>query len=146
MIPHPTPTEQDVAQDLKPQEAFVLLLIASARADGIVSAHEANSIEHIVSGMQLFREHRGEKLHTVFAAAAERIKEHGVPDVVRAAAAKLPQDLHATAFALAVDLMLADGRLSPKEETFASDLRRFLNVDPDAAERIVDVLRIKNAG
>ena len=146
MIPQSTPIEQASAHELSPQEAFVSLLIASARADGSVSAHEANSIEHIVSGMQLFRGHRGDGLHKVFATASERIKDHGAPSVVEAAAAIVPKKLRTTAFALAIDLMLSDGRLSPKEEGFADDLRTLLNVDADRARTIIDVLRTKNAG
>lgn len=146
MIPQSTPAEQVSAQDLSPQEAFVSLLIASARADGSVSAQEANSIEHVVTGMQLFSRHRGEQLQSVFATASERIKEHGVPGVVRAAAAIVPKELRPTAFALAIDLMLSDGRLSPQEERFADDLCTLLSVERDTATRIMDVLRTKNAG
>ena len=146
MIPQSTPTEQASTQELSPQEAFVALLIASARADGSVSAHEANSIEHIVAGMQLFRGHRGDGLHKVFATASARIKDHGAPSVVQAAAAIVPKELRATAFALAIDLMLSDGRLSPKEEGFADELRTLLNVEREKAATIVDVLLIKNAG
>ena len=146
MILQSIPTEQASAQELSPQEAFVALLIASARADGAVSAHEANSIEHIVAGMQLFRGHRGDGLQKTFVTASERINDHGVPGVVQAAAAIVPKELRATAFALAIDLMLSDGRLSPKEEGFAEGLRTLLNVDSDNATTIIDVLRTKNAG
>lgn len=146
MIHESTRTEQGSAQDLSPQEAFVFLLIASARADGSVSAHEANSIEHIVAGMQLFRGQSHEGLQKVFATASERIKEHGVPSVVQAAATFVPKELRATAFALAVDLMLSDGRLGPKEESFANTLRTLLNLERDSATSILDVLRTKNAG
>ena len=146
MVQQSTPTEQASAQALSPQEAFVSLLIASARADGTVSVHEANSIEHLVDGMQLFRGHSQEGLQQVFAAAAERINEHGVPSVVPAAAAIVPTELRATIFAVAVDLMLSDGRLSSKEEGFADELRTLLNVERETAARIIDVLRTKNAG
>ena len=146
MIPQSTSTEHGTAQDLSPQEAFVSLLIASARADGSVSAHEANSIEHIAAGMQLFRGHSQEGLQKVFATASERINEHGVPSIVQAAAAIVPKELCATAFAVAIDLMMSDGRLSPKEERFADELRTHLNVERDTATRIIDVLRTKNAG
>lgn len=146
MTPQPTPTEQLNAQDLSTHEAFVSLLIAAARADGTVSAHEANSIEHIVSGMRLFRDCRGETLHRVFDAAAGRIKDDGLTEVVQTAAAIIPGELRATAFAHAVDLMMADGRLSAQEERFADDLGALLNVDADEAAKIIDVLRIKNAG
>ena len=146
MIPQSTVTEQASAQQLTPQEAFVALLIASARADGCVSAHEANSIEHIVAGMQLFRGHRGDGLQKVFAIASERIKEYGAPSAAQAAAAVVPKELRTTAFALAIDLMLSDGHLSPKEEGFADELRTLLNVDSDEGTKIIGVLRTKNAG
>ena len=146
MIQQSTPAEQGSAKDLSAQEAFVALLIASARADGSVSAHEANRIEHVVAGMKLFRGHSHERLEKVFTTAAERIKEHGIASVVQAAAAIVPKELGATTFAVAIDLMLSDGRLSPKEEGFANDLRTLLSVDSDKAATIIDVLRTKNAG
>jgi tellurite resistance protein len=144
MIQQTTPTEQ--ARGPSPQEAFVSLLIASARADGSVSAHEANRIEHVVAGMKLFRGHGHQKLQKLFATAAERINEQGIPNVVQAAAATVPKELRDTTFAVAIDLMLSDGRLSPKEEDFADELRTLLNVERDTAVRIVDVLLMKNAG
>ncbi len=82
MIQQSTPTEQSSAKDLSTQEAFVALLIASARADGSVSALEANSSEHVVAGMKLFRGHSPERLQKVFTTAAERINEHGAANVV----------------------------------------------------------------
>ena len=42
--------------------------------------------------------------------------------------------------------MLSDGGLSPKEEAFVDELRTLLNVERDAAGRIIDVLLVKNAG
>jgi hypothetical protein len=82
----------------------------------------------------------------VFTKAADRIKTHGVPTVVQAAAAGVPAELRPTAFAVAVDLMLSDGQLSPKEERFGDELRALLKVERDTAARIIDVLRTKNAG
>lgn len=146
MIEQSTPAEQASAKDLSAKEAFVALLIASARADGFVTAHEANTIEHIVAGMRLFRDHGHEGLHQVIVAAADRIKEHGIPGVVREAAAVIPNELRATTFAVAVDLMLADGQLSPNEKSFADELRTVLHVDSETAAKIVEVLQVKNAG
>jgi tellurite resistance protein len=146
MIQQSTPSDRAGAGDLSPQEAFVALLIASARADGSVSVHEANRIEHVVGGMKLFRGQSHEQLQKVFATAAERVSTHGVASVVPAAVAIIPKELRDTTFAVAIDLMLSDGRLSPKEEAFVEELRTLLNVERDAAARIVDVLLIKNAG
>jgi tellurite resistance protein len=146
MTQQTTPTEQASAKDLSTQEAFVALLIASARADRSVSAHEANRIEHVAAAMKLFRGQSHESLQKVFATAAERINEHGIPSVVQAAAAIIPKELRATTFAVAIDLMLSDGQLSPTEEGVADELRTLLNVERDRAAKIVDVLLVKNAG
>ena len=107
MIQQTTPTEQASAERLSPQEALVSLLIASARADGSVSAQEANSIEHVVAGMKLFRGHSHEELQKLFATAAARITEQGISRVVQTAAGIVPKELGVTAFAIAVDLMLS---------------------------------------
>jgi tellurite resistance protein len=145
MIGETTPTEPASAEARSAPEAFVSLLIASARADGSVSPHEANQIEHVVSGMKLFRGSTLEARHTIFMAAAERIKEEG-DHVIRGAVATIPKELAATTFAVAVDLMLSDGRLTANEQRFADQLRGMLNVGREMAATIVDVLTIKNAG
>jgi len=146
MIDQTTPTERASVTGLSPQEAFVSLLIASARADGSVSPHEANRIEHVVAAMKLFRGHSYESRRSIFETAAERIKEHGVAGVVQAAAAAVPKELGATTFAVAVDLMLSDGQMGTNEQRFADELRVFMNVERETAARIVEVLTTKNAG
>ncbi len=140
------PAEQASATTLSPLEAFVCLLLASARSDGSVSPHEANEIEQAVAAMKLFRGSSYEARHGIFTTAAERIKQQGIEDVVRAAVAAVPTELRATAFAVAVDLMLSDGRLTTSEQRFAEELRVRLNVDRELAAKVVDVLTIKNAG
>jgi len=141
-----TQAEQSASKELSGQEAFVCLLIAGARSDGSVSPHEANQIEHVVAGMKLFRGSSYETRYATFAAAAERIKQQGTDRVVQAAAAAVPKELAPTAFALTVDLMLSDGRLTAAEQRFADDLCRMLDVDREMAAKIVDVLTVKNAG
>jgi hypothetical protein len=79
-------------------------------------------------------------------AAADRIKQRGTDHVLREAAATIPKELAVTTFALAVDLMLSDGRLTENEQRFADELRTMLNIDREMGGRIVDVLTIKNAG
>jgi hypothetical protein len=96
--------------------------------------------------MKLFRGSTLEARHTIFMAAAERIKEEGTDHVIRGAVATIPKELAATTFAVAVDLMLSDGRLTANEQRFADQLRGMLNVGREMAATIVDVLTIKNAG
>jgi tellurite resistance protein len=146
MIGETTPTEPPSAEARSASEAFVSLLIASARADGSVSPHEANQIEHVVSGMKLFRGSTLEARLAIFTVAAERIKAEGTDHVIRGAVATIPKELAATMFAVAVDLMLSDGRLTANEQRFADQLSGMLNVGRKMAAEIVNVLTIKNAG
>ena len=56
----------------------------------------------------------------------------------------IPVALHATAFALAIDLMLADGRLGSRESTLIDQLQSAFRIEGELARKIVDVLVIKN--
>jgi hypothetical protein len=55
-----------------------------------------------------------------------------------------PVDLRATTFALAVDLVLADGRLGTRESTFIDQLQAALRIEYALGRKILDVLLIKN--
>ncbi len=142
---HTEQTAHTSVGHISPREAFVTVLVAAARADGSVSPHEANRIEHAVAAMRLFRGSSHEALQSTFAATVKRIKERGRDAVVQAAAA-IPIDLRSTAFAMAIDLLLADGRSRLSEERFASDLQRLLGIDDQMSARVVEVLTLKNAG
>jgi uncharacterized membrane protein YebE (DUF533 family) len=128
------------------REAFVCLLVASARADGTVSPHEANQIEQAIAPMRLFHEVGYQARLEIFANAAERVRNEGVTDAARAAAQAIPNELRCTAFAVAVDLMLSDRWLTAGERRFVDQLRDSLEIDREMAVRVVEVLAIKNAG
>lgn len=127
------------------REAFAAVLIAGARADGTVSAHEANLIEQEVAAMRLFRDCSPETLQSLFTAIMARIGREGGDAVLRAAAAAIPARLCAPAFAKVIDLLYADGRTPPAEWRFARTLQALLGIDDIVAARVVDVMRIKNA-
>ncbi len=139
-------TTQAGVEEWSPREAFAALLIAGARADGTVSAQEANGIEHVIAGMKLFRGVGPEALQPMIAKIIQRIEDHGGDAVVRTAAAAIPKELAATAFAVVFDLMLSDGWAKWNEIRFAGDLQALLHIDDDTAARIMDVITIKNAG
>ncbi|PZO47941.1 MAG: Tellurite resistance protein TerB, partial [Phormidesmis priestleyi] len=49
-------------------------------------------------------------------------------------------------FALAVDLVFADGTVSVEEKAFIDDLRKILAIPDEMALKIVEVMTIKNQG
>lgn len=62
------------------------------------------------------------------------------------AADALPAPLERTAFAIAVDVLLADGHLRTTELQFVEQLRRVLRIRQSFADAVVEVLRTKNLG
>ena len=82
----------------------------------------------------------------MIARIVERIEDHGGDVVVRTAAAAIPKELRATAFAVVFDVMLSDGWAKWNEKRFANELQALLDIDDDAAARIMDVIGTKNAG
>lgn len=56
------------------------------------------------------------------------------------------EDAEENTFALAVDLPLADGRMSDREKAFIDELQEVLHIDDDTAAKIVEVLLIENRG
>lgn len=146
MASHTTPSEHTGPTGLSTREAFICLLVASARADGTISPHEANQIEQAIEPMRLFHGVGYEARQAIFMSAAERVRNEGVTHAARAAAKAIPNELRDTAFAVAVDLMLCDRWLTPTERQFVDELRDTLNVDREMAVRIVEVIAIKNAG
>jgi hypothetical protein len=62
----------------------------------------------------------------------------------KASAGVIAPDLRAPTFALAVDVVLADGRLDGQENSFIDQLQTALQIEGDLVRQILDVLLIKN--
>jgi hypothetical protein len=73
------------------------------------------------------------------------IEEHGAERAVAAAARALPARLRKSAFAVAADLVLTDGRLEGSERRYLTALGHGLTLDSKIINGILEVMRIKNA-
>lgn len=58
----------------------------------------------------------------------------------------MPHYLHETAFAVATDLVLADGDVTEEEEKILTYLSQSLNIPENTANEIVRVMLIRNKG
>jgi hypothetical protein len=72
------------------------------------------------------------------------MEEHGTSAVLQQAARTIPPRLRPAAFAVAVDLMLADTRLERAERQFVKRLAADLKVPAALADDILRVMLIKN--
>ena len=123
---------------LRVPDAIAAILVASVAADGDLNPEEAIRLNSILSTTRVLREAGNGSM--------QGLADYGLPAVLVACAKAIPVDLRPTTFALATDLVLADGRIGDREKTFIDELQAVLDLDDPTARKIVDVLLIKNRG
>jgi tellurite resistance protein len=125
-------------------DAVMAVLVGCAAADGVLGAEEASRLNDVLTSSRCGLGFGIEATADATTRALNLIADRGLPAVLAACAQAIPAELRATAFALAIDLMLADGRLGSRESTLIDQLRRAFQIDGALARKIVDVLLIKN--
>ena len=132
------------AGPLTRHEAFLGFLIAAMDANGHVSREELTRAHHLISSMRQFRRRSAETVRRDIDKMRSLVERHGATPVLEAGAGSMPARLRPAAFALAADLVLADGRLDRAERRFLDGLAVHLRLSPTTAQNIRDVIRIKN--
>ncbi len=127
-------------------ETFLALLIGAMEASGHVSAEEAARTHNIIWSMRRFRHKPGEIVGREIEEMRTLVGRYGAPAIVAAAARAIPARLRPTAFAIAADLVLVDGKIERLERRFLDRLGTDLRLDRDVARRILDVMVLKNRG
>jgi hypothetical protein len=125
-------------------EAMVVVMFGAVLSDGLIGVEEATRIDDIVAASPLKWRRDTAETKVMGALAARLFAMRGTDAVLAICAETIPHELHATAFALAADLMLVDGQVGPWERSYIDNLQRAFMIDDDVALRIVEVLLIKN--
>jgi hypothetical protein len=125
-------------------EAFAAILVAAISADGSFGVEEANRLNNVLSTSRLFAPAVQAGDVDVVERALHLLTERGVRPVLDACGAAIPSDLRAAVFAVATDLVLADGRVGEGEKAFVDQLRAALNVDEPTALKVAEVMIVKN--
>ena len=136
--------QHDAPLTLSRSEAVVAVLVGCVAADGVLRAEEAGRLNEALSSTRWALGTGVEATAGGTTRAISLIAEHGLPAVFSACAKAISVEWHATTFALAMDLVLADGRLGDRESACVDTLQSALQIDGDLARTIVDVLLIKN--
>lgn len=134
------------SQSLTPAEALAAICLVAIAADGYLSDQEGREMDMLLSRMRLFKSYSTEMVNRMKDSLLQQLQQHGPSRLVEAANTALPVELKPTAFALATDLVLADGNVTPQEQAFLDDLYRILDIPSDRALAIVEVMTVKNRG
>ncbi len=135
-----------VQEALTPAEAFAAITVAAIASDGYLSDKEARSLCTTLSRMKLFRSYTDDAIASMFEMLLNTIRREGMNFVFNTAKDSLNPDMREAAFAVAADLVLADGMLAQEERDFLNDLYQSLGISSDTAKQIMDVMSIKNQG
>ncbi|BCS32575.1 hypothetical protein TBR22_A17890 [Luteitalea sp. TBR-22] len=132
------------ATPLTLREAGATLLVAAVAADGALAPTEKVRLDGLLASMRLFRDVTPEHLQALLSAAVDLVGREPIEDVLTACAAVVPEPLRPALFALAVELVLVDGRIADGEKRLIDQLQRALAVDEAWAAACIDVLVIRS--
>jgi tellurite resistance protein len=130
--------------NLTKEEAFVGIILSSVAVDEVIDKEELLVVSHTLGRMRAFRRFPPEQVVNMMNTFLQIIRREGVGNIVDAAKRCLNKDMRETAFALAVDIILADGVVEQKEKEFLEKLQEVLGLAPELAKKIVEVMIIKN--
>ncbi|MGL6097387.1 MAG: tellurite resistance TerB family protein [Fimbriiglobus sp.] len=128
------------------QESFAGILLAACAADGHIAEEEAVGMWSSLERMKLFQNYTPDKFNQMMGVLIKVLKRDGVDKLVDKCLEGLPDELRETAFANAVNIVLADGVVEDEEKQLVEKLQAKLEIPGDRALDIVQVMVIKNRG
>jgi uncharacterized tellurite resistance protein B-like protein len=139
-------TQSQVQDALTPEEAFAAITLAATASDGDISDREVRNISSALSRTKLFRNYPSDVMNRMFDDLLGILKRDGIDNLFNIAKESLSPELREAAFAVATDLVLAEGVVTQEEKEFLNDLYHALSISSDIATQIVEVMLIKNRG
>ncbi|OUC13443.1 MAG: Tellurite resistance protein TerB [Alkalinema sp. CACIAM 70d] len=139
-LPRPIPIT------LSPAEAFAAITIVAISSDGYLADEEIDTITASLARMHLFRTNSTETMRCMYDKLFGIMRRDGITVLLQAAKESLPFELREAAFAVATDLVLADGMMTQDEQLFLNELCKILEIAKETASKIVEVMMIKSRG
>jgi len=137
--------QSQVQEALNPAEPFAAITLAATASDGNLSDQQARGISSVLSRIKLFRSYSNDEIDRMFDKLLDSLRRYGINALSNSAKESLPYDLREAAFAVATDLVLADGLLTQQEQDFLN-LYQDLGISAEITTQIVQVMWIKNRG
>lgn len=129
---------------LTQHEALVGVALCAAYADGAMSAAEDEELAADLATCRALRGCEEAEIRAAMMKADRILSKEGEAALLTRASAALAPELRATAFYLGTDLVLVDDEAATEERAFVERLRQRLGIEASLAQRIVDVILIRN--
>ena len=116
--------------DFTAQDNLVAIMIAASASDEAIRTSELLTIERIVNHLPVFADYEVSRLRDVSNAVFDLFgKEDGLDQLWDAVRSGLPERLFETAYAMACDVVAADGEAGESELRMLEEMRYELNLD-----------------
>ncbi len=139
--------ENDIKKiELSQEEAFAAVTLIAMNIDGIHHSMEFRIIGMVLDRMKLFEKYSVESLRSMLEKLQKYINETGVEALYYAAVDILPMELRPTAFAVAVDVIMADDVVVEEEKKLLTELAKSLDIAQDLAQKVIEVMQIRYRG
>ncbi|MEO0386460.1 MAG: tellurite resistance TerB family protein [Pseudomonadota bacterium] len=119
-----------IPPSLSPQDALVAVMIAASASDETVTTPELLSIQRIVESLPIFEGYDRERVAVVSRTVFDLFEvEDGLDALFGLVREALPDTLYETSYALACDVVAADGRAAAEELRLLEEIRHELTID-----------------
>jgi tellurite resistance protein len=134
------------SREFGPQEGFAGVLLCASACDGHIGEEEGRNINLVLGRRKLYERLTQQQFGSMMDRLFGELKRGGPEKLLAKSYPAIPPELRETAFANAVDIVLADGTVEEEEREFIDDLQGKLGVDKKRAKAIVQVMVYKNRG
>jgi uncharacterized membrane protein YebE (DUF533 family) len=115
---------------LSPQQAMIYVMVTASAADRAMNDREIATIADIVRSLPVFIGFDAGRIPNTAQSCSELLQaEEGLDAIVGMVTGALPATLHETAYALAVEVIAADGRVRQEELVFLEMLEDAFALD-----------------
>lgn len=129
-----------------PQEGFAGVMLGASACDGHIADEEVQSLMTILHRMKLYSRVAPNQFGSMMDRLLGTLKRGGPEKLMEQSIPAVPPELRETAFANAVDIVLADGIVEPDEKEFIDKLSSQLEMEEKRAKAIIKVMVYKNQG
>ena len=127
-------------------EGMAGIALTAIASDGMITEEEAAGLGTSLARMKLYSGMSNRDVNKVFEKLIKVARAEGVDKLLELSSTAVRAELKPTAFALAADLLMADGHVAPEEKRFLEKIQKTLLVNDGEAVKIVEVIAIKNRG
>lgn len=137
----------DTPPSMSPQDALVAVMVAVSASDEQMRTAELVAIQRMVNHMPVFGTYDADRMRRVSQTVFDLFEEEdGLDALFGLIREALPTRLHETAYALACDVVAADGRMADIELRMLEEIRDQLSIDRLHAAAIEWAARVRHMG